>query len=98
MVHTKMENGDLVHEWDQRDVEEILKELQELAELLGVSMPTFDSYEKTVAGTHKLGHDLYDLLDTDPKYDENNVVRFRLGCFLYHQLMYVEKLTVHYET
>ena len=97
MIHRPMNSEDLLHEWDQRDVEDILKQLKELTESLEIPMPDFESYEKNLDGTQQLSLDLYKLLEGETRYNEETVVRFRLGCFLYHQLMYVEKLTVQYE-
>ena len=98
ICHEKYEGGDLHHEWDKRDMPYILEELNNLREWLGIEPIEFDTYEKNIEGTYQLSSDLYELLEIDTRYSEETVVRFRLGCFIYHQLMYVEKLTVHYET
>ncbi len=98
MLHRPTNSGDFVHEWDQRDKEYILGELKDLVELLCIAMPDFESYETNLDGTQQLSLDLYKLLEGETHSNEEIVVRFRLGCFLYHQLMYVEKLTVQYET
>ncbi len=76
----------------------ILEELNDLREWLGIEPIQFDKYEKNLEGTQELSSDLYKLLEGDTKHTEELVVRFRLGCFIYHQLMYTEKLTVQYET
>ena len=96
--HDLSEPGDLVHEWEPRDQEHVHDELKGLLEFLCVPMPSFESYERNVDGTQKLSLDLYELLEKGGKlHSEELVARFRLGCFIYHQLMYVDKLNVHYE-
>ena len=99
MKHYRSESGRLVHEWEKRDMETILDELKGLVEWLDIKMPNFESYEKKLEGTQELSFDLYTLLEKEGcrHHSEEVVVRFRLGCFIYHQLMYVDKLTVHYE-
>ncbi len=100
MKHNGSESGDLIHEWEKRDMEYIMEELNGLREWLDVEMPNFESYEKKLEGTQQLSLDLYTLLEKEgsQRHSEDIVVRFRLGCFIYHQLMYVDKLTVLYET
>jgi hypothetical protein len=98
ICHEKYKGGDLYHEWEKRDIPFILEELNGLRKWLGIEPIQFDKYEKSLEGTQQLSSDLYELLERDKKHSEELVVLFRLGCFIYHQLMYTEKLTVHYET
>ena len=89
--------GDMAHEWEKRDMEDIMMELEVLINSLEIDMPKFESYQKTLDGTHRISSDLYDLLGSS-HHNQTLVARFRLGCFIYHQLLYVEKLGVNYET
>jgi hypothetical protein len=98
ICHEKYDGGDLYHEWDKKDIPFILEELNGLRGWLGIEPIQFEKYEKTLEGTQQLSLDLYKLLEGDTKYTEETVVRFRLGSLIYHQLMYIDKLTVQYET
>ena len=95
ICHEKYQGGDFHHEWEKKDCEDILNHIENLFEWLGEGHVDFDSYEKTVEGTYTLKHDLYELYEKD--HDEELVARYILGCCIYHQLLYTDKLEVSYE-
>lgn len=94
ICHEKYKGGDFYHEWEQQDKETIEDQLKNLLSWLGVKPVNFESYEKNLDGTHELRNDLYDLYK---EYSEDLVARYILGCCIYHQLLYTNKLEVHYE-
>lgn len=69
------------HEWIQED-----RHIPEFN--LIKSEIDLNKYEKNLEGTYSLCYDLYDL-DVSCTY--------RLGCLIYHQLLYTEVLTCRYE-
>ncbi len=88
------EGLDFHHEWEKKDKIFVLEQLQSLQEWLGESV-NFEMYEKNVQGTFQLKSDLYDLYEKD--HNEELLARYILGCCIYHQLLYMEKLEVAYE-
>jgi hypothetical protein len=97
MCHEKYEGGDFHHEWEKRDKKYILEELEPLRESLCIEPIDFEQFEKTVEGTYELSNRLYSLLEKNTVYYEDVVLRFRLGSLIYHQLLYTDKLSAHYE-
>ncbi len=97
IMRHEAKTADLRHEWEKVDMEEILAQLDYLVEYLEIEMPNFESYEKNVDGTHQMKFDLYNVFESK-KLDEELFTRFTLGCVIFHQLLYVDKLTVLYET
>ncbi len=95
MCHEKYEGSDYHHEWEKKDMEYIMDEIKGLLDWLGVEPVDFEKYEKNLEGTHELRYVLDDLYRK--KHSEDLVARYILGCCIYHQLLYMEKLTVHYE-
>lgn len=88
------EYEDPYHEWSQKDKEIILSRLQTLAKKLGIESIDFTLYDKSVEGTSKVRYAIYDLVQ---EKDERLGYMYLLGCIIYHQLLYTDKLTVHYE-
>jgi hypothetical protein len=92
-------NGYLVHEWEHKDMELIYKELESIVFNSKIEMPDFEKYESDIHGTYELRWDLEKLYE-DPMCEEEAriLAMFILGSLIYHQLLYKEKLTAHYET
>jgi hypothetical protein len=92
-------SGDLEEakrEWKQEDKEYILERLKELADENQFEVPVFTEIEKTIEGTYLMSeyirvHRAITSEIGEPYYT------FRLGCFIYHQLSYMDVLTVSYE-
>lgn len=95
ICHEKYQGGDFHHEWETKDMDTMTQQIENLFEWIGEGRVDFDSYEKTVEGTYQLKHDLYELYEKD--HDEELVARYILGCCIYHQLLYTDKLEVSYE-
>jgi hypothetical protein len=94
VCHEHYIGADFHHEWEQHDKEYIKEQLQYLLEWLGVDPVDFELYEKNLEGTYQLKFDLGDLYK---EYSEEIVCRYILGCCIYHQLLYIDKLEVAYE-
>ncbi len=92
-------DGYLVHEWEQKDMELIYKELESIVFNYNMEMPDFEKYESDLHGTYELKWDLEKLYE-NPMYEEEAriIAMVILGSIIYHQLLYKERLTVHYET
>lgn len=84
---TSEEEDEAKHEWIQEDRDEVKAELDFLCE----SLPPFDDYEKNLEGTHALDYYIYENILKGELY------KIRLGCLIYHQFLYTDKLTVGYE-
>jgi hypothetical protein len=91
--------GNKHHEWEQRDMAIIYKELEILLlDYIVLNMPDFEQYDSTLEGTSELKLDLYEYYNkTKSIEDERTVARFILGSLIYHQLLYKEKLLASYE-
>lgn len=81
------------HEWSQNDKEKIMKRLTRIADMIGEALVNFDSFEKNLDGTHKLRNVICDSFE---QMNEDHYL-YLLGCLIYHQLLYTEKLTCRYE-
>jgi hypothetical protein len=68
--------------WTAEDISPLLVSLQCLADDWALETPNFSDYEKTVDGTWRLGSTLRDRLRGP------NANAYRLGCLIYHQLLY----------
>jgi hypothetical protein len=77
--------GDPEHRWTIVDRRLLPTKLQELEK----EQINIDHYEKTVKGTQQLYTDLQQK-NTSPTY--------RLGCILYHQLLYKNDLSCIYQS
>lgn len=88
------EYQDPYHEWSQEDKKIILSRLKQLAEKLSLEMINFEGFAKNLDGTYELREALYDRIEGK---DEKIGYMYLLGCLIYHQLLYTDKLTVHYE-
>ena len=95
ICHEKYQGGDFHHEWETKDMDSMKQQIENLFSWLGEEPVTFDTYEKNLEGTYTLKHDLYELYEKD--HDEELVARYILGCCIYHQLLYTDKLEVSYE-
>ncbi|NBO61025.1 MAG: hypothetical protein EBU82_08650 [Flavobacteriia bacterium] len=101
ICHEKYQGGDFHHEWEKKDMEFIKGEIDYLLKWFNEGQfkeeepVKFEAYEKNLEGTYTLKEDLYDLYKKG--HDEELLARYILGCCIYHQLLYADKLTVHYE-
>lgn len=75
------ETNTMEHTWTSDDKEFIYNEIKKYN-------IDFKKYEKNLNGTHQLRSDLYDI-------DINHTIR--LGCLIYHQLLYTPVLICNYE-
>lgn len=81
----------------ERDINQVLEEVKRL----GIKLPDFEKYDKSREGTH----DLLMNMKIDFENNENKenkpksyleISRFRLGCAIYHQLLYTSVLKAEY--
>lgn len=82
-------------EWIDEDKEIIIKKLEYLIKPYGYELPNFESFKKDINGTYKLGYYLDLAYKTFQSSD--SFFTFRLGCLIYHQLLYTDVLTAVYE-
>lgn len=95
--------GLLIHEepmhlWDERDRPYIQRVMDALEEYLDMEGPfDFSRFEKSLQGTQ----DLYSYFWDREKdgFDLTNpfILKYRLACILFHQLLYKKNLVAHYE-
>ena len=90
--------GYYAHEWDAEiDLPFIRRRLERFVNGAGIALPDFEQYDRSESGTYALRRTL------DEKEDEyidifyKEFYTYRLGCLIYHQLLYMPKLTVNYE-
>ena len=83
------------HQWSSADMELIESRLQKLAIAAGIEDIKIEDYPKDIGGTSDLRSDIYDRFDTcrDLKY----AYMYLLGCIIYHQLLFTDKLSCEYE-
>jgi hypothetical protein len=93
------ENDEIIkasREWHADEKEKVLELLKEISEETSFSVPNFNEIEKTVHGTY-----LIDEYIIKNRYIGENIgeryYTFLLGCIIYHQLLYIDHLTVEYE-
>jgi hypothetical protein len=86
--------GDNEHKWTIVDRPRILDRIRDIEITLGLPSYDFEPYEKTLDGTYKLRHDLWDISVSDMELFATYV----LGCILYHQLLYELELSCTYES
>lgn len=86
--------GDNDHKWTIKDRSPILDRLRDIEITLGLPPHDFNSYEKTLEGTYKLRHDLWDIGVSNQELFATYV----LGSILYHQLLYKLDLSCTYES
>ncbi len=94
--HQVYKSGDLHHEWEQKDLPYIFRELELLIAYTDIPMPDFETYEDNIQGTYTLRWEIEKNL-LNPNYSEERIARFILGCIIYHQLLYTQTLQVQYE-
>ncbi len=85
--------GDHKHTWTIKDREPLLNRLRDLEISLGLPELHFEPYEKTLEGTQKLRHDLWDIV-----VGGELLPTYTLGCLIYHQLLYKLDLNCIYES
>ncbi len=85
------EDDSFAHSWTKDDLPDIKETLEILSKFCKLDLLDFETYEKSIKGTNKLWHDLYDKMKSPQDYT------FMLGCIIYHQLLYTDPLTVEYE-
>jgi len=86
--------GDNEHKWTIVDRPRILDRLRDIEISLGLPALDFEPYEKTIEGTCKLKHKLWDIMTSNAEL----LATYRLGCILYHQLLYKLDLSCTYES
>lgn len=74
----------------------ILKRLKDFEEK-GYVIPKFHNYDKTVEGTHDMYVNEKFGKDTITKMDMGDLGEFRIGCLIYHQLLYQPNLSVAFD-
>ncbi len=94
ICHEHYTGGNFHHEWEQKDKEYIWERVQNISSWFGKDAVNIEAYEKNLEGTSELKNDMYALYD---QYHDEIVARYILGCCIYHQLLYVDKLEVSYE-
>ena len=77
--------------WSVDDIPKILVKIHNLAENWYFELPNFSDYSRDEEGTSKLYHYLHDHSRTR----EHEAIR--LGCIIYHQLLYKCPLEAHWE-
>lgn len=87
------ENG-AYHEWIEKEIPYIQRRLTALEQELCLQPFPMDRYEKSMNGTQEM---IYELEKEISKMDGELQALYVLGCLIYHQLTYTEKLRVHYE-
>ena len=88
--------GDNKHTWTIVDRPRILNTLKDLEESLDFCPMNFDRYEKNLDGTNNLRYYLWEI--TVPESDVELFATYRLGCLIYHQLLYKLELNCTYES
>ena len=88
--------------WTQKDIEYILETLNEYTLADEFIFPDFNKYEKNISGTYELKfqekfHNGNFIDHSNKEINELRVCRFELGCLIYHQLLYTDKLEAEYE-
>lgn len=74
----------------------ILRKLEEF-EKKGYILPKFYKYDKNLEGTHNLYINASFGRDIITKINIGDLNEFRLGCLIYHQLLYQPNLSVTFE-
>lgn len=74
----------------------ILRRLREFEDK-GYTIPKFHHYEKNVKGTRDMYVNEKFGKDTITKIDVGDLGEFRMGCLIYHQLLYQPNLSVTFE-
>jgi hypothetical protein len=90
------------HKWSVADKDVVLKELELMSKFFDLKMPKFEAFEKTSKGTWTFECDDADSwapcnrggLDD---FMAGKWAMFKLGCLIYHQLLYKDELTCRYE-
>lgn len=77
--------------WSAEDIPKILVKLHRFAENWYFELPNFSDYSRDYGGTSKL----YSYLHDHCKTREHETIR--LGCIIYHQLLYKCPLEAHWE-
>lgn len=86
--------GDNKHEWTIIDRKLILGKLRDIEESLALPELNFELYEKTIKETSNLYHTIYTLCIDNLEL----LATYRLGCIIYHQLLYKHDLNCIYES
>ena len=70
--------------------------MKEIAEEEGFKIPRFNEIEKTLEETYLVDEYIVVNREIEDKLGEKYYT-FLLGCIIYHQLLYMPRLTVEYE-
>ena len=79
--------------WNKEEAPEIFRRLEGLATEYNFILPVFESYSNDLDGTHNLRNTIDDM--KTKHYRE--LYLFKLGCLIYHQLMYMDVLECDFE-
>lgn len=74
--------------WNIEKINLILEKIKSL-NILNFDLENIKNYEKTSEGTLKLYQDILKIIN----HNDENMVKFILGCIIYHQLLYDENLS-----
>ncbi len=92
------ECGYFGHSWNmEKDGEEILYLLTKEADEESGVLPKFSEFPKDLSGTNLLWRWLYDNRQMIHKGISMQIDTFKLGCLIYHQLLYTPDLIARYE-
>ena len=83
--------------WNKSDMELILSEIRSFERDFDFEPVIFDNYENTTNGTYKLQTKIYENNIDKIGSDVESFYKYRLGCVIYHQLLYNDELSSEYE-
>jgi hypothetical protein len=95
-------DGAYSHKWSASSRDDIRKELELMAKFFDLKVPNFEKFPKTTNGTWALHCDHTDswALCNRGGLDDfmaGKWALFKLGCLIYHQLLYKDELSCKYE-
>ncbi len=90
--------GYYCHTWSKtKDSDYIMEQLLSLIHFSDIQLPEFCKYDKSLNGTNAIHNYFYDNYEKMYKEIGGTVETLKLGCLLYHQLLYSPELFVRYE-
>jgi hypothetical protein len=88
-LYSGSDEDNMVHRWIKSEDEPLIKEILKIfSENLGLDEIDITQFSKDIDGTHQLKYHLLEL---------TNNYTFILGYIIYHQLQYVDNLSVNFE-
>lgn len=88
------QSNTMTYEWTKEDIPLIQKKLEYMKEKYKYNHDDISSFLLTPEGTKKL---LQHNIHSNFNDSEKKLAKYYLGCVIYHQLLYTDNLTVHYE-